>query len=39
VVKVALFVKLQAKHGKEKDLINILERRLVLANQEIKTPF
>ena len=38
MVTVALFVKLQAKPGKEKDVISFLERGLILANQETETP-
>jgi hypothetical protein len=38
MITVALFVKLQTKPGKEKDVISFLERGLILANQEIETP-
>ena len=38
MVTVALFVKLQAKPGKEKDIISFLENGLILANQETTTP-
>ncbi len=38
MVKVALFVKLQAKPGKETAVINFLKNALPLANQEITTP-
>ncbi len=38
MVTVAPFVKLQAKPGKEKDIICILERGLILANQESTKP-
>lgn len=38
MVTVALFAKLQAKPGKEKDVISFLERGLILANQETETP-
>jgi quinol monooxygenase YgiN len=38
MVTVALFVKLQAKPGKEKNVISFLERGLILANQETETP-
>jgi quinol monooxygenase YgiN len=38
MVKVALFVTLQAKPGKEKDVINFLESGFALANQETTTP-
>lgn len=38
MVTVALFVKLQAKPGKKKDVISFLESGLILANQETTTP-
>ncbi len=38
MVTVALFAKLQAKPGKEKDVISFLEKGLILANQETETP-
>ncbi len=38
MVKVALFVRLQAKPGREKDVMSFLEKGLVLANQEATTP-
>ncbi len=38
MVTVAAFVKLQAKPGKEKDIICFLERGLILANQESTKP-
>ena len=38
MVKVALFVRLQAKPGREADVISFLEKRLALANQETTTP-
>ena len=37
MVTVALFVKLQAKPGKEKDVISFLEWGLIPANQETET--
>ncbi len=37
MVTVALFVKLQAKPDKEKDVISFLEGGLILANQETAT--
>jgi len=37
MVTVALFAKLQAKPGKEKDVISFLERGLILANLETET--
>lgn len=38
MVKVALFVRLQAKPGREVDVANFLEQGLALANQETTTP-
>ena len=38
MLKVGLFVKLQAKHGKEAAVIGFLESGLELANQETGTP-
>lgn len=38
MVAIALFVKLQARPGKEKDVISFLESGLILANQEATTP-
>ena len=38
MVKVALFVRLQAKPGREADVLNFLEQGLMLANQEVDTP-
>ena len=38
MLKVALFVRLQAKPGKETDVSNFLEQGLTLANQEAETP-
>ncbi|SEO81580.1 putative quinol monooxygenase [Nitrosovibrio sp. Nv6] len=38
MVKVALFVRLQAKPGREADVANFLEQGLALANQETTTP-
>lgn len=38
MVKVALFVKLHAKPGKETDVANFLQQGLALANQETTTP-
>ena len=38
MVKVALFVKLQAKLGKETAVINFLESGFALANEETTTP-
>ena len=38
MLKVALFVRLQAKPGKETDVSNFLEQGLTLANQEAQTP-
>ncbi|SHL15059.1 Quinol monooxygenase YgiN [Nitrosospira sp. Nsp11] len=38
MLKVALFVRLQAKPGKETDVSNFLEQGLALANQEAETP-
>lgn len=38
MVKVALFVKLQAKPGKETAVINFLESGFALANEETTTP-
>ena len=36
--KVALFVRLEAKKGKESDVVAFLEQGLTLANQEATTP-
>lgn len=36
--KVALFVRLEAKEGKESDVIRFLEKGLELAHQEVTTP-
>src|SRR5271168_4073661 len=38
MIKVALFVRLEAKAGKEVDLEKFLEAGLALANQETTTP-
>ena len=38
MVKVALLVRLQAKPGKEADVVSFLESGLTLANQEAATP-
>ena len=38
MVKVALFVRLEAKPGKENDLAKFLEAGLAMANQETTTP-
>jgi len=38
MLKVGLFVRLEAKPGKEKDVENFLEQGLQLANQEQTTP-
>jgi quinol monooxygenase YgiN len=38
MVKLALFVRLEAKAGKEKDVAKFLETGLALANQESTTP-
>jgi quinol monooxygenase YgiN len=38
MLKVALFVRLQAKPGKEADVMSFLEKGLALANQETTTP-
>ncbi len=38
MLKVALFVRLEAKAGKEKDVAKFLETGLALANQEATTP-
>lgn len=38
MVKVALFVRLQAKPGREADVASFLEQGLALANQETATP-
>lgn len=38
MLKVALFVRLEAKRGKENELANFLEKGLELAKQEITTP-
>ncbi len=38
MVKVALFVRLEAKPGKEKDVAKFLEAGLDMANQETTTP-
>ncbi len=38
MVKVALFVRLQAKPGREADVSNFLQQGLALANQEATTP-
>jgi quinol monooxygenase YgiN len=38
MVKVALFVRLEAKPGKEKDVAKFLEAGLGMANQETTTP-
>lgn len=38
MVRVALFVRLQAKPGKEADVARFLEGGLALANQEATTP-
>jgi quinol monooxygenase YgiN len=38
MVRVALFVRLQAKPGKEADVARFLESGLALANQEASTP-
>jgi quinol monooxygenase YgiN len=36
--KVALFARLEAKPGKENDIVKFLETGLALANQEVTTP-
>jgi quinol monooxygenase YgiN len=36
--KVALFARLEAKAGKENDVVKFLETGLALANQEVTTP-
>ena len=38
MVRVALFVRLKAKPGKEADVVRLLESGLALANQEAMTP-
>jgi quinol monooxygenase YgiN len=38
MVKLALFARLEAKAGKEKDVVKFLETGLALANQESTTP-
>jgi quinol monooxygenase YgiN len=38
MLKLALFVRLEAKKGKEKDVAQFLEKGLQLANQESTTP-
>ena len=38
MVKVALFVRLEAKPGKETDVANFLKSALPMANQEATTP-
>jgi quinol monooxygenase YgiN len=38
MVKVALFVRLEAKPGKENDVAKFLETGLSMANQEVTTP-
>ena len=38
MVRVALFVRLKAKPGKESDVARFLESGLALANQEVTTP-
>lgn len=38
MVRVALFVRLQAKPGREAEVARFLESALVLANQEVTTP-
>ncbi len=38
MLKVALFVRLQAKTGREADVMSFLEKGLALANQETTTP-
>lgn len=38
MLKVALFVRLEAKPGKENDVANFLDAGLALANQEATTP-
>ncbi|MBX3331800.1 MAG: antibiotic biosynthesis monooxygenase [Nitrospira sp.] len=38
MVRVALFVRLQAKPGKETEVVRFLENGLALANQEASTP-
>src|SRR4029077_20634017 len=38
MLNVALFVRLEAKNGKEGELAKFLEKGLELANQEAKTP-
>src|SRR5260370_34080152 len=38
MLKVALFVRLEAKAGKENDVVKFLETGLALANQEPTTP-
>ncbi|MGH6804245.1 MAG: antibiotic biosynthesis monooxygenase, partial [Methyloceanibacter sp.] len=38
MLRVALFVRLQAKPGKEADVARFLESGLALANQEATTP-
>jgi quinol monooxygenase YgiN len=38
MVKVGLFVRLEAKPGREADVISFLEKGLALANQEAATP-
>jgi len=38
MVTVALFVRLEAKAGKENEVANFLETALALANQEVTTP-
>ncbi len=36
--KVALFARLEAKNGKEKEVAAFLEQALTMANQEVTTP-
>ncbi len=38
MLKLALFVRLEAKPGKEKEVVEFLNAGLALANQEAKTP-
>jgi len=38
MLKLALFVRLEAKKGKENDVVKFLEKGLELANQEATTP-
>jgi quinol monooxygenase YgiN len=38
MIKCALFVRLEAKPGKEKDLVQFLQEGLVMAQREMTTP-